>query len=201
MDWNDKQRIGKVINGYFTKDGADPPVRMDDGKSLNEDLLEVLEVIFDNEGDFTDLILDPSVHEWYQWKKAAIGRSYVKMYRDTVVPNLARLKREKLIGYNATMLFLVMFNSANDGIKVNRMGMKTGELCKGNKRLAKEAGIHESLVPKAKKQLVKVGLIQFRRRLWKEGPHVYFVNMGWHVPPTPKIEMRAYPAHRKVVHG
>ena len=92
------------------------------------------------------------------------------------------MKKEKKLTFNSLIIFLAYRDAANDDTKVNPKGLKPGETCIGIEALAKNSGVHVSNVSKANKILEEAGLIKYVRRLWKEGPYVHWVDMGWERP-------------------
>ena len=195
-DWNNLQIVAKDINNYFISKDMPLQITMGLGKKvLYDDLEKILELILDDTETYPDLPGSVEwARSWYEQRKGTQGRNYVRHFRDYFTPKLAKLKKKKLIHGNDVFLFLAMRDAANDSHKTNKSGLQPGEMCRGNKRLAKDSGIYVSSVSASKKRLMKAGLIKFMRRLWKEGPYVYWVDMGWEGPykeqkqkrPTPK---------------
>ncbi|MFA4901619.1 MAG: hypothetical protein WC600_02620 [Desulfobaccales bacterium] len=83
-----------------------------------------------------------------------------------------------LNNYNATKLFLIYRNRANNKVEVNKEGMAYGETFVGNETLAREAEISEGYIHRANNILAKAGLVAFVRRKYPGGPWVKRVAMA-----------------------
>jgi hypothetical protein len=171
--WWDKLRQAKKsinANPRLTFEGGLPPITGTNKSDIQKDILWYLDHLIEHDEGTWRIGLDPEIAEWYMRTKANEGKGFWPWWRGDMTEALIKLNN-----YNATKMFWVYRDHANNGNTANRLGLNPGETCVGAKTVARKAKVNEGYLHRGNGILEEAGLVVFVRRMWFNGPYVRWV--------------------------